>query len=340
MRTFRLARSAVFFFGLLLLFPALSNAAALTDSTSVIARAHELTPFVSNNSPGPLWAEFDISMRTAMGDSLQFASTLDAIHITVGTIEKVISEQVIQDHGMWVYRASCQFEKVDGPAQLLIALTQEGKISGLAVRPPEKKEFPSTKLDYITKTSLQLPFQGEWYVFWGGRTLKDNYHAVSKSQRFAYDFIIMKDGSSHTGDGKKLTDYYAFGQDIIAPAAGQVVWSCDSLPNQEPGQMDPKHPVGNGIIIDHGNGEFSLIAHLQPKTQRFKVGDKVKAGDVIGKCGNSGNTSEPHLHYHLQDGPDIMTAEGLPASFVGVCVDGKKMEKAEPVKGQTIKRCP
>jgi len=101
-----------------------------------------------------------------------------------------------------------------------------------------------------------------------------------------------------------------------------------------------KHPVGNGVVIDHGNGEFSLIAHLQPKTQHFKVGDKVKAGDVLGKCGNSGNTSEPHLHYHLQDGPDITTAEGLPAVFVGACVDGKKVAKAEPVRGQTIKRCP
>jgi murein DD-endopeptidase MepM/ murein hydrolase activator NlpD len=61
---------------------------------------------------------------------------------------------------------------------------------------------------------------------------------------------------------------------------------------------------------------------------------------VIGTCGNSGNTSEPHLHYHLQNGPDITKAEGLPAAFVGLCVDGKKVEKAQPVRGQRIKRCP
>lgn len=316
-----------------------ANAAELNDSTAVVARAHELTPYVSNNQSGPLWLAFDASMRTAMQDSVQFATTLDAIHITVGRIEKVISEEVKKDHGVWVYKATCEFDKVDGPATLLLALTTEGKIAGLAVR-PITKEFPSTKLDYITKTTLQLPFNGEWFVFWGGRTLAENYHAASKSQRFAYDMLIMKDGVSHTGDGKKLTDYYSFGADILAPAPGTVVWSCDSLPNNEIGQTDTAHPVGNGVVIDHGNGEFSLIAHLQPKSLHFKMGDAVKAGDVLGKCGNSGNTSEPHLHYHLQTGPDITSAEGLPVTFTGLCVDGKKVEKVEPKKGQSIKRCP
>jgi hypothetical protein len=322
-----------------LLAPTFARAAAIADSTAAIARAHELTPYISNNQPGPLWSEFDASMRTAMQDSVQFATTLDAIHITVGAIEKVIREECSQEHGVWVYKATCQFDKVDGEALLLIALTTEGKIAGLAVR-PINKEFPSTKLDYVTKTPLQLPFNGEWFVFWGGRTLAQNHHAVSKSQRFAYDIIIMKNGVSHAGDGKKLTDYYCFGAEITAPAAGQIVWSCDSLPNNEIGQTDAAHPVGNGVVIDHGNGEFSLIAHLQPKSQKFKVGDKVQAGAVLGKCGNSGNTTEPHLHYHLQTGPEIMSAEGLPVTFTGLCVDGKKMEKAEPVKGQSIKRCP
>jgi murein DD-endopeptidase MepM/ murein hydrolase activator NlpD len=319
--------------------PTFAQAQALTDTTSVLKKAREYTPFVSSNTAGPLWAAFDANMRAAMQDSLNFAKTLDAIYVTVGAIKKTLSEEVTQERGVWVYRAVCEFDKVSDRAELLMAFDPDGKIAGLAVR-PQPKEFASTKLDYVNRTSLQLPFQGEWYVFWGGRTIKQNYHAVAKAQRFACDFVMMKNAVSHTDDGKKLTDYYCYGAEIIAPAAGQIVWSCDSLPNQEPGEMDAKHPVGNGVVIDHGNGEFSLIAHLQPKTQRFKVGDKVNAGDVLGKCGNSGNTSEPHVHYHLQDGPDIMTAEGLPASFTGICVNGKKMEKAEPVKGQTIKRCP
>jgi hypothetical protein len=323
----------------LLLAPAFARAQVLSDSTAVLKKAHEFAPYVSSNTPGPLWAAMDANMRKAMEDSTKFATTLDAIHVTVGTITKTISEEVAQEQGVWVYKAVCEFDKVSGPAVLLMAFDMDGKIAGLAVR-PQQKEFASTKLDYVTKTALQLPFNGEWFVFWGGRTVKQNYHAVSKSQRFAYDLLIMKNGVSHSGDGKKLTDYYSFGQDVMAPAAGTVVWSCDSLPNNEIGQTDTRHPVGNGVVIDHGNGEFSLIAHLQPKTQHFKMGDKVKTGDLIGKCGNSGNTSEPHVHYHLQDGPDIIKAEGLPVTFTGICVDGKKMEKAEPVKGQTVKRCP
>jgi murein DD-endopeptidase MepM/ murein hydrolase activator NlpD len=102
--------------------------------------------------------------------------------------------------------------------------------------------------------------------------------------------------------------------------------------------MDPQNPVGNGVVIDHGNGEFSLLAHMQPKSLRVKTGDKVKASQVIGLVGNSGNTSEPHIHYHLQDGPDMKTAEGLPAPFSNLIVNGKPVAKAELLKGQTVSR--
>jgi len=315
------------------------NAAAPVDSTRALALAHELRPHVSAGTPGPLWAVFDDAMRTAMGDSTRFAAAMEGIHLQVGTIVEVLSEEMEQDQGVWVYRATCRFEKAPDPLLLLIAIKADGRVTGLGVRPQPPKASASTKLDYVVKSPLQFPAEGEWSVVGRGRTLEQNYHAVSKAQRFAYDLLIMKDGATHTGEGKALTDYYCYGATSTAPAEGTIVWSCDSLPNQEPGVMDPAHPVGNGVVIDHGNGEFSLIAHLQPHSQHFKVGDRVKTGDALGKCGNSGNTTEPHLHYHLQDGPDITTAEGLPAAFTGVCVDGKPVDTAEPTRGQTIKRC-
>jgi hypothetical protein len=310
------------------------------DSTTALARARGLRPHVSAADPGPLWVVFNETMREAMGDSTRFAAAMTGIHAQVGAILEVVSEEMVQERGYWMYRALCRFEKAPEPLQLFVAIAPDGRVAGLAVRPGEKKEFPSTKLDYQTKTTLHLPFKGEWFVYWGGRTLAENHHATSKSQRFALDLAIVKDDSTRIGDGSRLTDYHCYGVEILAPAAGAIAWSCDSLPDQEPGTMDPDHPVGNGVVIDHGNGEFSLMAHLQPRTQRFKVGDRVKTGEVLGLCGNSGNTSEPHLHYHLQDGPDIRSAEGLPAVFVGLCVDGKPVPKAEPVRGQKIKRCP
>jgi hypothetical protein len=317
-----------------------AQAQSSVDSTTALARARETRPHVSAADAGPLWTLFNETMREAMGDSTRFAAALTGIHAQVGAIVEVVSEEMMREHGYWMYRASCRFEKAPEPLQFFVAIAPDGRVAGLAVRPGEKKEFPSTKLDYQTRTKLHLPFREEWFVFWGGRSLAENHHATSKSQRFALDLVIAKNDTTHANDGSRLADYYCYGAEILAPAAGVVVWSCDSLPDQQPGTTDPDHPVGNGVVIDHGNGEFSLLAHLQPRSQRAKVGSRVETGEVLGRCGNSGNTSEPHLHYHLQDGPDIRSAEGLPAVFVGLCVDGKPVPNSEPVRGQKIKRCP
>ncbi len=308
------------------------------DSVSVLAKAHALTPYVSNGESRLLWAVFNDTMRKAMGDSVRFDAMMTGIHAQIGTIDAVIEETVANQQGMWVYQARCKSQNIDDPILFLIAFDPQGLVAGLAVRPSAPAEYPSTKLDYVTKTELHLPFRGDWYVFWGGRTMEQNHHAASKSQRFANDVAIVKDGVTHTGDGSKLTDYYCYGAEVLAPAAGTIVWACDSLPNQTPGQMDPAHPVGNGVIIDHGNGEFSVLAHMQPHSVRVKVGDRVVADQVLGLCGNSGNTTEPHIHFHLQDGPDMATAEGLPARFVHIVVDGKPTDSAELLRGQVVSR--
>jgi hypothetical protein len=319
--------------------PAARAADAPVDSASAIEIARRARPWVSKGEVGPLWSMCNETMRSTVGDSTRFAAALTGIHAQVGAVVEVLGETMAQERGHWMYRASCRFEKASAPLELFVVVAPDGKIAGLAVR-PERKEFPSTKLDYQVKTPLRLPFRDEWRVFWGGRTLDENRHATSKPQRFALDLAIAKGDTTHAGDGTKLTDYYCYGLEILAPAAGTVVWSCDSLPDNAIGTTDRDHPVGNGVVIDHGNGEFSLLAHLQPRTQKFRVGDPVKPGDVLGRCGNSGNTSEPHLHYHLQDGPDINAAEGLPVFFTGLCVDGVKQERAEPKRGQSIKPCP
>lgn len=306
------------------------------DSTAALARARELRPYISSGTPGPLWTSFGSQMRAAMGDSLKFAGVVASIHGQLGAITEVVEENVSPQTG-WLYRARCRFENAPAPLTLIIAFDPQGLVTGMLVQ-PEKQAYASTKLDYQTKTKLTLPFQGEWFVFWGGRDIDHNYHAVSKSQRFAYDLLMMKDGSSHTSTGTVLSDYYCYGAEVLAPAAGTIVWSCDSLPDQVPGQMDPANPVGNGVVIDHGNGEFSLLAHMQPKSLRVKVGDQVKASALLGLVGNSGNTSEPHIHYHLQNGPDMKSAEGLPAPFSNLMVNGKPVAKSELLKGQTVSR--
>jgi hypothetical protein len=265
-------------------------AAAPFDTTAARARGRELAERVRAGDGAALWAAFDSTMRRAMGDSAQFAGRFAAIQGQVGAMRACSSETVVRQGDVLTYRARCRFEKVPDPLLLLFNFRADGQVSGFAVR-PEPKPHPSAFLDYETKTALRLPFHGEWLVFWGGRTLDQNYHAVSRDQRFAYDLIVMRDGRSHRGDGRRLEDYYCFDLPIVAPAAGTVVSATDSLPDQNPGQMDRAHPVGNGVVLDHGNGEFSLFAHLRRGSVRVRVGQAVAAGDTLGRCGNSGNTS-------------------------------------------------
>jgi hypothetical protein len=194
---------------------------------------------------------------------------------------------------------------------------------------------PSRFLDYQTKTPLRLPFDGAWFVVWGGRTLAQNRHASSPDQRFAYDIVVQK-GTTHQGDGTTNEQYYAFGQPILAAGAGTVRMAADGVPDNVPGKVDEVHPAGNHVIIDHGNGEFSFYAHLKMGTVRIKPGQHVEQGEILGLCGNSGRSTEPHLHFHLQTTAQPFQGEGLPAFFLNYVADGKPVERGEPVQGQTV----
>ena len=313
-------------------------APAAADSAALFARAQALRPVVSAGDAATLWPLFDEGMRGAMKDSASFAARMAGIHGATGAIDSVLTEEMVRDRGRLVYRALCRFERLPGTARLTISFAPDGRIAGLGVRPEELKAHESAFLEYQTKAALRLPFEGEWLVFWGGRTLEQNYHAPSRSQRFAHDLVIVKDGRTHSGDGKRLEDYYSYGQPVLAPAGGTVVWLEDGHPDQAIGSRDPAHPTGNSVIIDHGGGEYSLLAHFQPGSLKVKKGDPVRAGQVIARCGNSGNTSEPHIHYHLQNGPAPGDADGLPAQFVDLVVDGRDTTRAELVRGQQVRR--
>jgi len=272
-----------------------------------------------------------------MKDSASFSAQMARIHAQTGAIDSVLEEQVSKDGSDWLYQARCRFSDLPVICRLTIGMTPDGRVSQLAVRPDERKAYASPFIDYRTRTRLRLPFKGEWYVFWVWRTLEQNHHAASRSQRFAHDLAIMKDGSTHVGDGKELTDYHCYGKPVLAPASGIVAWLEDGHPDQPIGSSDPAHPIGNGVILDHGSGEFSVLAHFQPHSLKVKLGERVKAGQTLGRCGNSGNTSEPHLHYHLRNGVDPRESAGLPAQFEHLIIDGSRIERAEILRGQRVR---
>jgi hypothetical protein len=150
--------------------------------------------------------------------------------------------------------------------------------------------------NYTPQKELILPFNGEWLVVNGGTEYKDISFLGHTQQRYAYDFFMVdKDGKSFSGDNKKVENYYCYGRDILAPANGEVISAVSKHPDSGVygnGTVECKaHDIrGNHIVIKHGEKQYSLMAHLKPDSIVIKKGQKVKQGQVIAQCGNSGNT--------------------------------------------------
>jgi hypothetical protein len=161
-----------------------------------------------------------------------------------------------------------------------------------------------------------------------------NHHTVAVDQRFAFDFLIKKERCTFTNNGTRNEDFFCFGEKVLAPGSGKIVEVRNDVIDNKAGEM-PENP-GNLVIIDHGNGEYSVLAHFKRGSVAVKPGDRVKSGQFLGLCGNSGHSSEPHIHYHLQNAPFMFSGEGLPAQFISYMADGKTIDRGEPVWGQRI----
>jgi murein DD-endopeptidase MepM/ murein hydrolase activator NlpD len=151
---------------------------------------------------------------------------------------------------------------------------------------------------------------------------------------------VDENGKTHRGDGTKNEDYICFGRNILAPADGVVVEAIDGVRDNTPGSMNPYCLLGNCVVIQHRTNEFSVLAHFQHGSMAVKAGDQVKRGQLLGRCGNSGNSSEPHLHYHLQHSPIFQDALGIKIRFLEVSVTKDDQTKTQinysPVKSDII----
>jgi len=147
---------------------------------------------------------------------------------------------------------------------------------------------------------------------------------VRIAQRFATDWIELgPDGTPFHGDSTKNENWYGHGHPIVAVAAGTVVAVKDGIPENVPLSPTRAVPItletvgGNHVIIDLGDGFYGFYAHLVPGSVAVKVGDRVKPGQQVGLLGNSGNSTAPHLHFHVGDAPSPLGTEGLPFVFAG-----------------------
>src|SRR5262245_30668808 len=161
----------------------------------------------------------------------------------------------------------------------------------------------------------RLPFDGTWYVASEHGYLDP--HKRYLAEAFAYDFLqIGPNGKSYQRDGKSNADYYAYGKKVLAAKDGTVVSVRSDMAENVPGEStNVATPSGNVVIIDHGNNQFGYYAHLKPFTVAVKPGARVRAGDVLGEVGNSGDSSEPHLHFHVMNNADPSVADGIPVVF-------------------------
>ncbi len=284
-----------------------------------------------------VWQEMTPAMQQAFGTIDELKDFRAQLEHDFGEETEVVSEEVKPGgEDVELYLRTSTWSKTDATVLMQWAFDADEKVAGFLVKPvPVLAE--SRFLDYQTKTELHLPFTGEWLVVWGGRTLEQNYHAADRAQRFAMDMLISRDGVTHSGEAGRLEAYYCWGEPILSPGAGTVVAVTNDLPDKPIGETDPQHPAGNHVVIDLGNSEYAFLAHMQEGSITVSAGEKVATGDKLGLCGNSGNTSEPHLHMHLQTTPDLTDGEGLPAQFVDYVANGETVARGEPQAGQFIR---
>lgn len=306
-------------------------AAAQTPRLTEVAE--RVAAHINSGDCEALEAEFNESMRQAVPLE-QMQEFCKAMTVQYGNIRKLeIGQPMPPNAAVFLVH----FER--GLLDMTIVLDSQDLIAGLLFLPHP----PSIPLKDKHESKLHLPVNGRWLVVWGGDTADLNQHHHVPNQKFAFDLIgVGEDGETQKSDGAKNEDYYAFGREILAPGDGIVTDVIEGVRDNVPGSLNPYSALGNAVFIEHCEGEISVLAHLKMGSVRVKVGDRVEAAQVIGLCGNSGNSSEPHLHYHIQNTPIIQDGTGIKIYFEKAVVThaGKTETKQRysPIKNDVVSR--
>jgi murein DD-endopeptidase MepM/ murein hydrolase activator NlpD len=315
-------KNILILFGFLLIF---NSANSQTEKDNYKQVSTKFVSFFNESKNDSIVAMFSPEMNSALPID-KFTQVSAGLKSQLGTIKKI--------RFIRLQSTSALYETTFDKAILGMAITLNPKneISGLLFKP-----YTETKEIVRNTTKMKLPFKGEWSVVWGGDTKEQNYHVESVAQKNAFDILIKDEqGSTHKGTGESNEDYYAFGKELYAPCDGEVVLVVDGVKDNIPGVLNPIYIPGNTVIIKTANGEFALFAHFKQHSIVVKQGQKVTTGSLLGLCGNSGNSSEPHLHFHLQNTEDMTKATGAKCFFDQLKVNGVLKLDYSPVKGDKI----
>lgn len=294
---------------------------ATTREPSLEETKDEVVKRLNAGDATGLYAMFSSSMKGTFPPPV-LAQLVEGVRSSKGTITSTMRTHDDGDPRFATYAAKAE----RGDWRLELHLDDAGQVIGLAVTEPPPPQ-PPVKDSTIP---LVLPVRGKWIVAWASDATEHNPH-TNREQRRAADLVIGgADGKHFKTDGKKNDDYLAYGKEALAMADGTVTVVVDGIPENAPGVIDTFFAAGNMIIVEHAGSVYAVYAHLQPGKMRVKPGAKVKQGAVLGAVGNSGNTTEPHLHVHLQDAPTLEGGWGVNPVFANVAVTrGGQASKVE-----------
>jgi len=205
------------------------------------------------------------------------------------------------------------------------------------------KGTPEKTLDYYLTylkrfpffgREIALPFSGEWTV-WQSFDGKWTHKGLWK---YSMDFVITDDdGKTFKNDGKVLTDYYAFNKPVLSPVRGRVLQVITNIKDNPPGEANRENNLGNYVFIHDERGFYVAIGHLKENSLKVKPGDWVEKGVLLGLCGNSGYSPQPHIHIHVQFLPELGSPT-VPFSFAPFIKTGKEfVDNGVPKEGEKIR---
>jgi murein DD-endopeptidase MepM/ murein hydrolase activator NlpD len=188
---------------------------------------------------------------------------------------------------------------------------------------------------------LRAPIEGDHWLAANGpdnaanhrRTLLALAGQGRIAQRFAIDWVrLFDDGRTFRGDPRQNTSYRAFGAQVRAVSDGTVVETVDGIPENVPDPvvravaMTPKTLGGNYVLQNLGDQAYAFYAHLQPGSLKVKKGERVRRGQLLALVGNTGNSTEPHLHFHVADRESAFDSEGVPYAFTSFELEARPQD--------------
>lgn len=253
---------------------------------------------------------------------------LNTVYSNFGSIEKM--EFYGLNNSAHVY--STTFEKAI--VDISFSLNKKDQIMALFI---PRNTLENSSVLKRNSTKMIFPFKEEAFVYWGGDTVEVNYHMADLNQQYAFDILMVADGAPYKGDSTKNESYFVFGKDIIAPCDAKVVKVIDGIKDNTPGELNKTDITGNTIILETYRKEYLLFAHIKENSILYEEGDVVSQGQVIAKCGNSGNTYAAHLHFQLQNTNDLFNTIGAKVYFDEIIVNGEIKKDYMPKKEDFVK---